>query len=75
MKKAQEKALAQATNANAQILLAMGVLGVALWNTARTMRYLKGVLPHDFSSKTPNTPEATREALENMVEEYSSKVN
>lgn len=72
----REEALKKASRANVQIIAGMGMLLLASLNVNKVIGYLQGVLPRDkIVSVADQAPEDTKEALEAMLEDYSSKVN
>lgn len=72
----RSEALKRVDRANKQILLGMGALLLASLNASKAVKHLQKVVYREtVVSKAPATYEDTKEALEDMVETYSSGVN
>lgn len=70
----EEVALRKMSNVNMQIGIAMGVLLAATFSVHKAIKNLQEVLV-DGSIPEEELPQARKEALDEMVADYSAKVN
>lgn len=72
----REEALKHASRAHVGIMVGIGTLIWASLHSRKAAQYLQGVLPRDrIVSVADQAPQDTKEALEEVLENYAQSVN